>query len=152
MNTYTQKLDTVKDLLNCGLSQTEIVKKMYQAWNCKESKTLEMIAVVKAGHPEAGRATGPYFECAGKSDSIHYANAYTINQVNAMIVQGTQPKRNFRAQMTRLIVWSELLNDGTENEVSGIYQLDNGFYRVIAPESWMYQPFTELSNDKTDRA
>jgi hypothetical protein len=40
---------------------------------------------------EQNKPTGPYFECAGKSESIHYANAYTINQVNAMIVQGWSP-------------------------------------------------------------
>ena len=152
MNTYTQKLDCIQDLLNCGLSQTEIVKKMYQAWNVKESKTLEMIKTVKAGRPEAGRADGPYFECAGKSDSIHYANSYTINQVNAMIVQGTQPKRNFRAPMTRLIVWKGQLNDGTENE-----SCDHNYYgpkmgRHICQNLETYYVFTELSNDKTDRA
>lgn len=141
MSTYTQKLDTVKDLINCGLSTTEIVKKMYQAWNVNESKTIEFIQTVKAGYPEAGRASGPYFACAGKSDSIHYTTSYTINQVNAMIVQGSQPKRNFRAQMTRLAVWPELLNDGTECESSD-----------QTPDSYTHQVFIDYTNENTNRA
>jgi len=140
MNTYTQKLDCIQDLLNAGLSQTEIVKKMYQAWNVKEEGTLQMIRFIKSGRLEAGRATGPYFECAGNSEGIHYTNTYTYLQACAMVVQGTQPVRNFRAPMPP-IVWPEMLNDGTENEAAD-----------QTPESYMHQPFTELSNDKTDRA
>lgn len=139
MNTYTQKLDCIQDLLNCGLSQTEIVKKMYQAWNVKEEGTIEMIRVVKAGHPEAGKSEGPYFECAGNSEGIHYTSTYTYIQACAMIVQGTQPVRNFRAPMTRLIVWKGQLNDGTENEAAPAINFTH---------LWVISE----SDDKTDRA
>jgi hypothetical protein len=69
-----------------------------------------------------------YNECApaNKSDSIHYVNEYTLAQVNARIVQGTQPKRNFRKNM----FWEEILEDGTEN-----------FAAEQTPESYAWYAF-----------
>lgn len=69
----------------------------------------------------------------------HSVNDYTLAQVCARNVQGTQPKRNFRARLNP--VFPEFLNCGTEH-----FAADEMAY------SFMHQVFIDYTSENTNRA
>lgn len=160
----TSKLDAIRELLKTQ-SEKHVIQAVWSAYNITEAQAVRMVKQAQGidttdkGYPdpfllatewlsvEQNKPTGPYFECAGKEEGIHYTNTYTYLQACAMVVQGTQPVRNFRALMPP-IVWPEMLNDGTENEAAD-----------QTPESYAWYAFPVCNdavinnlNDKTDRA